>query len=136
MSEMFSLDGRVALITGSSRGLGLAMAQALAEHGAQALINGRDQAAVEAVVEDLKAARLKAAAACFDLTDSAATSAAISGIAAEYGRLDIVINNAGIQHRAPLTEWEDDDWTRVLDTNLSACFRVSREAARVMLVKN
>ncbi len=130
---MFSLDGRVALITGSSRGLGMAMAKALAEHGALVLINGRDRAAVESGAEKLRAAGFKAAAASFDLADSRATSETISGIAAEYGRLDIVINNAGIQHRAPLTEWEDEDWTVVLDTNLSACFRVAREAARVMI---
>lgn len=133
MSQMFSLDGRIALITGSSRGLGMAMAKALAEHGALVVINGRNEAAVEAGAEALKTAGLKAAAACFDLADSKATSEAISGIAAEYGRLDIVINNAGIQHRVPLTEVEDDDWSRVLDTNLSACFRVAREAARVMI---
>ena len=133
MTQMFSLDGRIALVTGSSRGLGMAMAKALAEQGALVLINGRDQAAVETGVEGLKAAGLKAAAASFDLADSRVTSEAISGIAAEYGRLDIVINNAGIQHRVPLTEWEDDDWSRVLDTNLSACFRVAREAARVMI---
>ena len=133
MSRMFSLDGRIALITGSSRGLGLAMAKALAENGALVVINGRDQAAVEAGTDTLKAAGLKAAAATFDLADSRATSKAISGIAEEYGRLDIVINNAGIQHRVPLTEWEDEDWSRVLDTNLSACFRVAREAARVMI---
>ena len=104
---MFSLDGRVALVTGSSRGLGFAMAKALAENGALVVINGRDRAAVEAGNEALKAAGLKAAAATFDLADSRATSEAISGIAVEYGRLDIVINNAGIQHRVPLTEWED-----------------------------
>jgi len=133
VSQMFSLDGRVALITGSSRGLGLAMAKALAENGAMVLINGRDGAAVDAVADALKADGLKASAAPFDLSDSKATSEAIAGIASEFGRLDIVINNAGIQHRVPLTEWEDDDWSRVIDTNLSACFRVAREAARIMV---
>ncbi len=133
MSQMFSLEGRVALVTGSSRGLGLSMARALAEHGAQVLINSRNPENVEAAVAGLRGDGLKAAALPFDLTDSAATSQAVAQVVAEYGQLDIVINNAGIQHRVPLTEWEDDDWVRVLDTNLSACFRLSREAARVMI---
>ena len=133
MSQLFSLDGRVALVTGSSRGLGLSMARALAEHGAQVLINSRNAENVETAVAQLRHDALKAAALPFDLTDSAATSEAVSQIIGEYGRLDIVINNAGVQHRVPLTEWADDDWVRVLDTNLSACFRLSREAARVMI---
>ncbi len=133
MPDMFSLDDRVALVTGSSRGLGLAMANALAEQGAHVLIHGRNVKAVEAKADELRTRGRRATALSFDLSDSAATSAAIAGITADYGRLDVVINNAGIQHRVPLTEWTDEDWTRVIDTNLSACFRVAREAARAMI---
>lgn len=133
MSRRFSLDGRVALVTGSSRGLGLAMAKALAEHGARVVINGRDEASLEAAANALRAAGLKASTACFDLADSAATSEAVANVAGEHGRLDIVVNNAGIQHRVPLLEWADEDWSRVLDINLYACFRIAREAARIMV---
>jgi gluconate 5-dehydrogenase len=111
----------------------MAMARALAEHGALVLVNGRNKATVDAGVATLTEAGLKAASAVFDLADSNATSEAIAAISATHGRLDIVINNAGIQHRVPLTDWKDDDWSRVIDINLSACFRVAREAARVMI---
>jgi len=69
----------------------------------------------------------------FDVGDAGAVRAAVAGIAESRGRLDILVNNAGIQHRRPLTEWEDDDFDRVVATNLTACFRLAREAARVML---
>ncbi len=69
----------------------------------------------------------------FDVTDGPATAAAIQDLADRHGRLDVLVNNAGIQHRVALTEWADADWERVIAANLSACFRSAREAARVML---
>jgi gluconate 5-dehydrogenase len=133
MSSLFDLSGRIALITGSSRGLGYAIAEALARHGARVLLNGRDPASLEARVQALQAQGLAAEALPFDVADTAATAAALTRLRAAHGRLDILVNNAGIQHRVPLTEWTDADWERVLAANLSACFRLSREAARLML---
>jgi gluconate 5-dehydrogenase len=133
MSDLFSLDGQVALVTGSSRGLGFAMAEALAAHGALVALNGRDPAALAPKLEVLQQRGHRAEAAPFDVTDGAAGAAALQGLAERHGRLDILVNNAGIQHRVPLTEWADADWERVLGANLSACFRLAREAARIML---
>ncbi|MFO1050393.1 MAG: glucose 1-dehydrogenase [Geminicoccaceae bacterium] len=128
MSELFRLDGRVALVTGASRGLGFAMAQALATHGAQVIVNARDPAAVAEAAQ-----RLGGEALAFDVSDAAATTAAMGEIERRHGRLDILVNNAGVQHRVPVTEWTDADFERVVAVNLTACFRLAREAARLML---
>jgi gluconate 5-dehydrogenase len=128
MSDLFSLKDRVALVTGASRGLGFAMAEALAEYGAHVILNGRDRAALREA-----AAKIGAEAMAFDVTDSEAATASLEDIAARLGRLDILVNNAGIQHRRPLTDWQDEDFDRVIATNLTACFRLAREAARLML---
>ncbi|TRC96833.1 glucose 1-dehydrogenase [Mesorhizobium sp. WSM4303] len=128
MSELFSLKGRVALVTGASRGLGFAMAKALAENGATVIVNARGMDALSAAAE-----RIGAEALPFDVADAAISRAALEGIVERHGRLDILINNAGIQHRKPLVEWEDDDFDRVIAVNLSACFRMIRDAVRLML---
>ena len=125
---MFSLEGRVALVTGSSRGLGYAMAKALKENGAHVIVNARDPAAVAEA-----AAKIGAEAMAFDVTDSAIARKSLEDIVKRHGRLDILVNNAGIQHRRPLVEWEDDDFDRVININLASCFRLSRDAARLML---
>ena len=131
--DTFSLAGKVALVTGASRGLGRAMAEAMARVGAHVILNGRDQAALDAAVGALTAAGLSAEAARFDVTDEDVAKAAIAGIAARHGHLDIFVGNAGIQHRKPLLEWETADWTRVLMTNLTSQFVLAREAARPMV---
>jgi len=131
MADRFSLAGRVALVTGASRGLGLAMAEALADQGALVIINGRDQASLDKAVKPNVGRRIETAA--FNVSDSAASRAAIDAIAARHGRLDILINNAGIQHRVPLVDWTDEDFERVIAVNLSACFRLARDAARIMI---
>jgi gluconate 5-dehydrogenase len=125
---MFSLEGRVALVTGASRGLGFAMAKALAGNGATVIVNARN-------AEELAqaAAKIGAEPLAFDVTDSAAARAAMEGIVARHGRLDILVNNAGIQHRRPVTDWEDADFDRVINVNLSSCFRLARDAVRLML---
>jgi gluconate 5-dehydrogenase len=128
MSGLFSLKGRVALVTGASRGLGLAMAKALAAQGATVAVNARNAAELDAA-----ARTIGAEAMAFDVTDAAVSRAALEDIARRHGRLDILINNAGIQHRRPLTEWQDEDFDRVIAVNLSSCFRLSRDAARLML---
>jgi len=128
MTGLFSLTGRVALVTGASRGLGFAMAKALREHGAKVIINARDRAALREA-----AAKIGAEALAFDVTDPTASRAALEDIVVRHGRLDILVNNAGIQHRRPLTDWQDEDFDRLIATNLTACFRLARDAARLML---
>lgn len=125
---MFSLDGRVALVTGASRGLGFAMAKALAENGAKVIVNARDAASL-----DQAGRKIGAEAMAFDVADSKAARAALEDIARRHGRLDVLVNNAGVQHRVPLTEWTDEDFERVIAVNLSACFRLARDAVRLML---
>jgi gluconate 5-dehydrogenase len=128
MTDRFSLDGRVALVTGASRGLGFAMAQALGEHGATVIVNARDEAALAEAARKLSADHL-----AFDVADPQQASAALAKIVAKHGKLDILVNNAGIQHRRPLTDWQDADFDRVVAVNLSACFRLARDAAKLML---
>jgi len=131
--DAFSLAGKVALITGASRGLGRAMADAMARVGAHVILNGRDQAALDDAVASLTSAGLAASSAAFDVTDEEAATAAIAAIAARHGHLDIFVGNAGIQHRKPLLEWETADWSRILLTNLTSQFVLAREAARPMV---
>ena len=125
---MFSLAGRTAFVTGASRGLGFAMARALAENGARVIVNARNADELAAA-----AATIGAEPLAFDVTDPKVSRAALEGIVARHGKLDILVNNAGIQHRRPLTDWEDADFDRVISVNLSSCFRLSRDAARLML---
>jgi len=128
MTGLFSLTGRVALVTGASRGLGFAMAKALGEHGAKVIVGARDRVALRNA-----AAKIGAEAMAFDVTVPDASRAALEDIVARHGRLDILVNNAGIQHRRPLADWQDEDFDRVIATNLTACFRLARDAARLML---
>ena len=125
---MFSLEDRVALVTGASRGLGFAMAKALKDNGATVIINARNAAELSEA-----AAKIGAEAMAFDVTDAKVARASLEDIVTRHGKLDILVNNAGIQHRRPITEWEDDDFDRVIAVNLAACVRLSRDAVRLML---
>ena len=133
MTHAFSLDGRVALVTGASRGIGFAIAEALADSGARVLLNGRDRTMLLRKTEEIRAKGGKAEVAAFDVTEAATVVKAVADAADKFGRLDILVNNAGIQHRVALTEWADADLERVMATNFTACFRLAREAARVMI---
>jgi gluconate 5-dehydrogenase len=126
----FDLTGRLALVTGSSRGIGWAIAQGLAAAGAQVLLHGRNADALTARAAELAGT---AGTLAFDVTDGAAARAAFGRIEAEHGRLDILVNNAGIIPRKPVLETTDEDWQTVIDSNLTAYFRLSREAARLMV---
>jgi gluconate 5-dehydrogenase len=130
---VFSLQGKVALVTGASRGLGWAMARSLAQAGATVLVNGRDESTLRPRADELAKAGLKGEVAAFDVTDEKACAACIQGAAQRYGRFDILVANAGIQHRKAITEFERQDFQRVLDTNLTAVWALAREAARVMI---
>lgn len=129
---MFRLDGKVALITGSTRGLGWAIAEAMAQQGAHVVITGRTDADVQARVRELADRGLSADGRAGDLADLDAAVATLDRVAESAGRLDIVVNNAGINARAPLDEFDRDDWDRVLRVNLDAPFALSQAAARHM----
>jgi gluconate 5-dehydrogenase len=129
---LFSLDGRVALVTGASRGLGLAMAEGLAEAGATVMLNGRHADTLEAAAGNLRARGLQAEGLPFDVTDRAAAAAAFESILARHGRLDILLANAGTMHRAPLSDWTPPAWDQILATNLKSCFFLAQQAAAPM----
>ncbi len=129
---MFRLDGKIALISGSTRGLGLAMAQAMIAAGAHVVINGRDDDTVMGTVAELNLDGRSASGLAFDVGDAAAATAAIDTVVERHGAIDILVNNAGINHRAPVEEFSDDDWRRVFAVNLDGPFAMSRAAARHM----
>jgi gluconate 5-dehydrogenase len=128
----FDLNKRVALVTGASRGLGLAMAEALAEAGATVILNGRDGNTLKVAADRMRDRGLRAETAAFDVTDRRAADAAIQSIVAHHHRLDILIANAGIVHRAQLADWTSEAWDEVLTTNLKACFFLAQQAAAPM----
>jgi gluconate 5-dehydrogenase len=133
MSKLFSLAGRSALITGSARGLGFAMAEGLAEAGARVLINGTTEAGVMKAVAALREKGHAAEGAVFDVTDEAAIVAAFAGFDARGVEIDVLVNNAGIQLRKPMVELTTAEWHKVIDTNLTSAFMVGREAAKRMI---
>jgi gluconate 5-dehydrogenase len=129
---LFSLDGRVAFVTGASRGLGLAMAEALAEAGATVILNGRHADTLEGAARKLRDRGFSIETAVFDVTEQAVVHAAVETIIRQMGRLDIVIANAGVNHRAALADWKAEDWDRMLATNVTACFFLAQSAAAAM----
>jgi gluconate 5-dehydrogenase len=133
-SSLFDLTGRLALVTGSSRGLGRSFALALAEAGARVVVHGRDAEALREAQDALEAATgTRPATTVFDVTDAAAVEAAVADLVAEHGVPDVLVNNAGVQKRAPFTEFPVEDWDAVVATNLSSVFYVSRFVAPGMV---
>jgi gluconate 5-dehydrogenase len=132
-ANLFDLDGSTALVTGSSRGLGRAIAEGLGAAGARLILNGRAGANLSKAAEELRTAGYTVHEAAFDVTDEAAIRETFERFDAEGVEIDILVNNAGIQHRQPLVELALTDWRRVIDTNLTSAFLVGREAARRMI---
>jgi gluconate 5-dehydrogenase len=130
---LFDLTGRRALITGSSQGLGLAIARGLAEAGATVILNGRDTAKLARATAELTAAGLSASNWAFDVTNENEVIAAIGGIGARDGAIDILVNNAGIHRRSPLTDMTLADWDAVLRANLTSAFLVTRAVVPGMI---
>src|ERR1044072_1550425 len=130
MSNMSDLPGPLAPVTGSSRGIGRAIAEGYVAAGARVLINGRDAAAVD---EAVKAIGRSAIAASFDVTNKAAIEAAIEKIENDVGPIDILVNNAGMQQRAPFVEFPEDGWRKIMATNLDSVFFVTQAVARRMI---
>ncbi|MDQ0682772.1 NAD(P)-dependent dehydrogenase (short-subunit alcohol dehydrogenase family) [Streptomyces achromogenes] len=129
---LFDISGRTALVTGSSRGIGLSLARGLAEAGCTVVLNGRDAGRLERAAAGLPGTVHTSA---FDVTDGPSVRAGLADVEDRVGPLDILVNNAGIQLRAPLLEFADSDWHRVLDANVTSAFLVGREAARGMTAR-
>ena len=132
---MFDLSGKVALVTGASRGLGWAMAESLAKAGAHVALNARDAHALKARVAELAAQGLHGEACAFDVTDTEAAQRCVADLAQRHGRLDILVANAGINHRQPITTFELADFRRVLDTNLVGVWALCKAASVQMIAR-
>src|SRR5262249_35418983 len=128
--DVFKLDGRVALITGGNRGLGFAMAQALAEAGAKVVVTSRqEERALESAAAIAGATGQRTLGLRVDVNDTEQIEAMIQSVVNEFGRIDILVNNAGINIRKPVEELDEASWDLVQDTNLKAPFLCSRAAA-------
>jgi gluconate 5-dehydrogenase len=128
--QLFDLTGKRALITGSSQGIGLALARGLAEAGASIVLNGRDEAKLKAAAERFET---PVDVLAFDATDHQATRDAVDRFEAETGAIDILVNNAGMQHRGPLEDFPADAFERLMRTNVSSVFNVGQAVARHMI---
>jgi gluconate 5-dehydrogenase len=131
--QLFDLQGRTALVTGSSRGLGRAMAQGLADAGAAIVLNGANADRLATTAREFRDAGHDVREACFDVTDEAAVVSAFAGFDADGIEIDILINNAGIQFRKPMVELATEDWRKVIEANLTSAFVIGREAAKRMI---
>jgi gluconate 5-dehydrogenase len=133
--DPFRLDGQRALITGSSGGIGFALARALGQAGASVVLNGRDATKLRAAQQQLQSEGLSVAVAAFDVTDTNAVQTGVADIERDLGPIDILVNNAGMQIRNPLHEFADDDWHRLMRTNLDSVFYVSKAVATGMIAR-
>ncbi len=134
--ERFSLNGKRALVTGSTQGIGLAIAKGLAESGASVILNGRSAEKLSTAIHQLTAEGHSVEGAAFDVTDPTSVRAAIASLNEGGKPIDILINNAGIHRRAPLLEMTLADWQAVIDTNLTSAFLVSQAVAPGMIERN
>jgi len=133
--NLFSLGGTRALITGSSQGIGHALARGLAEAGAQIVLNGRDTTKLAKAAAALEAKGLTVQTLAFDATDHDGVRRAVDGFEAAQGAIDILINNAGMQHRTPLEDFLADAFERLLQTNIASVFHVGQACARHMIAR-
>ena len=135
-SELFDLSGRVAMVTGASRGLGRHMALALAKAGADLVITSRDVSHLTAAESEIKASGRKVLPLALDVRSLKSIQQMVAAAEKFYGHLDILVNNAGCNVRKPALDVTWEDWNLILDTNLRGTFFVSQAAARHMIAKN
>ena len=126
---LFDLAGRRALVTGSSQGIGHALATGLAAHGARLILNGRDRARLAAAAAGIAGAET----AAFDVTDPAAVAEGVARVERDLGPIDILVNNAGMQFRTPLEDFPVEKWKQLFETNVSSLFYVGQAVARRMI---
>ena len=131
--SLFDLNGKCALITGSSQGIGRALASGLAAAGAEIVLNGRDETRLSQVAKDLRGTGVTVHELAFDVTDHAAARRAVDSFEKATGAIDILINNAGMQHRRPLEDFPSDAFEKLLQTNIASVFNVGQACARHMI---
>ncbi len=133
MKNIFNVEGKVALVTGATGALGNSFAWGLARHGATVVLNGRNSDLLKEKILELKGEGFKASGYVFDVTDSKAVNKAVLDIENELGPIDILVNNAGINLRAPLEDFDDEDWNRVIGTNLTGAYIVGKAVVQSMI---
>ena len=133
--DLFRLKGRIAMITGSSRGLGLAMARGLAEAGAEIILNGMDKKRLGSTLDSIKTEGFTAHAYPFDVRDPAAVNAQVEAIEDEVGPIDILVNNAGINIRRLFEDYAEEEWRSILDTNLFGVIHVTQAVGKRMIAR-
>ncbi|HWN15872.1 MAG TPA: 3-oxoacyl-[acyl-carrier-protein] reductase [Candidatus Dormibacteraeota bacterium] len=133
MSEGKTLAGKVAIVTGGTRGIGLAIARLLAEDGASVVVSGRDAARLEAAVKELESLGAPAMAVAADAAKREDADRLVEATREGFGRIDVLVNNAGITRDQLLVRMKDDDWDQVLDTNLRGVFLMTRAVGKVMM---
>lgn len=131
----FDLTSKTAFVSGSNRGLGFAIAEGLGQHGARVVVNGRNAERVAAAVATLKSRGLQPAGYAFDVTDEAAIAENVARIESEVGPIDILFNNAGVNIRHPMTEFNTEDYRTVMSTNLDSVFFLCREVGKRMIAR-
>lgn len=131
----FDLTNRLCLVTGSSQGIGLALARGMAAYGAKVVLNGRDPDKLAKAGAELRAEGANVEVAPFDVTDRAAVAAGVDRVEQGLGAIDILINNAGMQFRAPLEDFPADRWEQLLTTNVSSVFYTGQAVARHMITR-
>jgi len=132
---LFNLKGKTALITGSSRGLGRSIAEGLAQAGARIIVNGTQADRTQFAQKELQAQGYDVEALVFDVTNEQAVTQAFTDLDTRHIAVDILVNNAGIQLRKPMVELTTPEWNKVIDTNLTSCFVIGREAAKRMIAR-
>ncbi len=135
VARLFGLDGAVALVTGSSAGNGLALAKGLAGAGARVVVNGRTAETVAKAVEDLRAEGAQVFESVFDVTDGDAAAEAVAGIERDFGPIQVLVNNAGIQRRGALEDYSQDTWRELMRANLDSVFYVAPPVAKCMIAR-
>ena len=133
MKDLFSIEGKIALVTGSTGALGMAFAKGLAQQGATVILNGRNKKKLDGKVVELQNDGFKAFAYVFDVTNGALVNKAVQDIEREIGPIDILVNNAGIQVRAQLDEFKDEDWQNIIAVNLTGAYIVAKAVVQAMI---
>lgn len=133
ISNLFNIEGKKILITGSSRGLGFIIAKALGEAGAVILLNGTREESLAIKANELREQGIKCFASAFDVSDNQDVESSLPALIKDAGGIDVLINNAGIQIRHPLEDFPEEDWQRIIDVNLKGAFLVSKNLVKTMM---